>query len=129
MTKIEALRAGKWNHQMATAEEVKAKVEEIREQVERFGWGKWNIAPYGWTVSIEEFLTWFDDYDRCTASSKHLHLSEINGFLPIINHWIEIEEAPKVKVRFLRGGKAGEVKEISSLIVEDYLDCGFVELV
>lgn len=128
MTKIEALRAGKWNHQMATAEEVKAKVEEIREQVEKYGWGDRMIHPYGFGVRIDEFLGWFEDYDRCTASSKHLHLSEINGFLPIINTWIEEAEAPKVKVRLLTGNKAGEVKEISSLIAEDYIECGLAEL-
>ena len=128
MTQVEKVRAGKWNHQMATAEEMAQKVEEIRGLVTKYGWLKTNIHPYGFGVEIEEFLGWFDDYNRCTASSKHLHLSEINGFIDILNHWLEVEEEEKVTIRFLTGNKAGQTKDIPASLAEDYIEIGFAEL-
>lgn len=129
MTQVQKVRAGKWNHQMATAEEMAAKVEEIREIVTKYGWLDTKIAPYGFGVRIEEFLGWFKDYDRCTASSKHLHISEINGFIEILNHWLEREAEPKVTIRFLTGKKAGQTKEIPASDVEAYVEIGFAEIV
>lgn len=128
MTQIEKVRAGKWNHQMATAEEMAQKVEEIRGLATKYGWLDYHIAPYGYGVKVEEFLGWFDDYDRCTASSKHLHLSEINGFIDILNHWLKVEEEEKVTIRFLTGNKAGQTKDIPASLAEDYIEIGFAEL-
>lgn len=129
MTQVQTLRTGKWASNLATAEEMKAKVQELKAIVNKYEWEKTTIAPYGYGVRIEEFLTWFEDYGRCTHSSKQLHLSEINGFIRIINKWIEREEEPKVMIRFLTGKKAGQTKEIPASDAEDYIAIGLAEKV
>lgn len=129
MTQIEKLRAGKWNHQMATAEEVAQKVEEMRAMVEKYGFGDYPCNPYSFNVKTSEFLGWFEDYGRCTAGSRHQMLAEINGFIPILNHWIEQKEEPQVKIRLLRGNKAGTIKEVGKSLAEDYVDGDLAEYV
>ena len=126
---VEKLRTGKWSSNLATAQEMAAKVEEIREIVTKYGWLETNIHPYNYPVRIEEFLGWFEDYSRCTHSSKQLHLSEINGFIEILNHWIKREQEEKVMIRFLTGNKAGQTKAIPASDVEIYVECGLAERV
>ena len=129
MTQIEKLRTGKWNNQLATAEEMQAKVVEVKEYVDRYDWGDKVIHPYSFGVKIDEFLGWFTDYAKCTHSSKQLHLSEMNGFIEIINKWIKLEEEPKIKIRLLQGNKAGTIKEVAESIASDYIEIGFAEAV
>lgn len=129
MTQVETLRAGKWNHQMATVEEVAAKVEEIRALIDKYGWLNRNVHPYGYPINIQTFMVNFRHYREYTPSSKHIMLAEINGLIKIINEWIKQEEAPKVTIRFLTGKHKGETKEIPEEWVEDYIDCGLAERV
>lgn len=129
MTQIEKLRAGKWNHQMATAEEVAEKVTEMTAIVEKYGFGDREIHPYSFAIKVEDFLKGCKDYHRCTAGSRHQMLAEINGFIPILNHWIEQEEEPKVKIRLLHGNKAGTIKEVGKSLAEDYVDGDLAEYV
>lgn len=129
MTQIKTLRTGKWASDLVTAEEMAQKVEEIRGIVTQYGWLKNRIHPYGYGVKVEEFLGWFDDYNRWTESSKHLHLSEINIFIDILNHWLEREQEEKVTIRFLTGSKAGQTKQIPASDAEMYTECGFAEIV
>ena len=126
---IELLRTGKWASDLATAKEMTEKVQELRAYVIKYNWGEDSIHPYGFPVKINEFLGWFKDYEQCTHSSKQLHLSEINGFIKIINSWIRTEEEPKVRIRLLTGNHKGEIKEIPQSFVEDYIDCGIAALV
>ena len=129
MAQIEKLRTGKWANQLATAEEMAAKVQEIRGYVNKYGWENTNVHPYNYPINIVEFLDGFADYRRCTHMSKQVMLAEINGLIEIINHWIEREEEPKVMIRFLTGKKAGQTKEIPESDVEDYIEIGLAERV
>lgn len=126
---VEKLRTGKWSSDLATAEEMAAKVEEIRRLVSKYGFINRSVHPYGYAIGIDKFLAGFKDYSRCTHSSKQIMLAEINGFIPILNHWIDVEEQPKVIVRFITGKHKGEIKEIPESYVRDYIDCGLAERV
>lgn len=129
MAQVETLRTGKWASDLATAEEVKAKVQEIREIVTKYGWLDTEIHPYRFGIRVEDFLGRFKDYSRCTHSSKQIFLAEINGFIDILNHWIEREQEEKVMIRFLTGNKAGQTKAIPASDVEMYVECGLAERV
>ncbi len=124
MTKVTALRHGKWASELATAKEVAEKVQELKGYVSKYGWGEKNIHPYGWAIKIDEFLESFDDYSRCTHSSKQISLAELNGFIEIINAWLKLEEEPKVTIRLTHGRHAGDIKEIPESMVEDYIELG-----
>lgn len=126
---VEKLRAGKWNHQMATTEEVAEKVAEITAIVEKYGFGDTEIHPYSFGIKINDFLRGFKDYGRCTTGSKHQMLAEINGFIPILNHWIEEEEEPKITIRLIRGKHTGEIREVAKSTAEDYIDLEMAEYV
>lgn len=126
---IEKLRAGKWNHQMATAEEVAEKVTEMTAIVEKYGFGDREIHPYFFAIKVEDFLKGCKDYHRCTAGSRHQMLAEINGFITILNEWTKIEEEPKVKIRLIKGNRAGQIREIAKSIAEDYVDGDLAEYV
>lgn len=129
MTQVTALRTGKWANQLATAEEVAEKVAEVRELVNRYGFTDRTIHPYGFAIKMDDFLAGFEDYRRCTHSSKQISIAEMNGFIEILNVWIKDAEAPKVAVRLLQGRHKGEVKEIPESYLEDYIDCGLAEKV
>lgn len=129
MTQVQTLRTGKWASDLATPEEMAAKVEEIKILVAKYGFLNRTVHPYGYGIGIDKFLAGFKDYGRCTHDSKQIFLAEINGFIPILNHWIEVEEQPKVVVRFLKGNKAGQIKEIPESYVEDYIEIGLAEIV
>lgn len=129
MTQVETLKTGKWASDLATADEMAAKVEEIRVIVAKYGFINRTVHPYGYAIGIDKFLAGFADYGRCTHSSKQIFLAEINGFIPILNEWIKTEEQPKVIVRFLTGKHKGELKEIPESYVEDYVDIGLAEVI
>ena len=129
MTQIDTLRTGKWANQLATAEEMAAKVQEIRGYVTKYGWENTNIHPYNYPINIVEFLEGFADYRNYTHMSKQTMLAEINGLIRILNKWIEREEEPKVTIRFLTGKKAGQTKMIPASDAQDYIDIGFAEIV
>ena len=129
MTQIETLRTGKWASDLATAEDMAAKVQEIRGYVAMYGWENTNVHPYGYAINIVEFLDGFADYRNYTHMSKQTMLAEINGLIRILNKWIEREEEPKVTIRFLTGKKAGQTKEIPASDAEAYVEIGFAEIV
>lgn len=129
MTQVQTLRTGKWASDLATPEEMAAKVQEIRALVAKYGWENTNVHPYNYPINIVEFLDGFADYRRCTHMSKQVMLQEINGLIKILNHWIAREEEPKVMIRFLTGRKAGQTKAIPASDVQDYIDIGLAERV
>ena len=120
--KIEKIRTGKWADDIATAEEFKGAVNKISEAVNRYGWGKKVVFPYGWETTLEEFITEhdIDDFDRYTISSKRALIAEVNGLIGILNVWLEREEEPKVAVML----KSGKIKNIPESDVEDYVLMG-----
>lgn len=124
MPKVAELRTGKWASQLATAEEVADKVKVLKLYVAKYSWGEKSIHPYGYPIKIEDFLESFDDYSRCTHSSKQISLAELNGFIRIINAWLKLEEEPKVTIRLTHGRHAGDIKEIPESMVEDYIELG-----
>lgn len=126
---VEKLRSGKWVNQLATAEEVNSKVNEIMGLVTKYHWEKRNIFPYNYPINLVEFLEGAEFYWNCTTSSKRVFLSEINGLIEIINKWVEQEEEPKVTILFVRTNKKGQTKEIPASWLEDYVDAGLAVLV
>ena len=129
MTEVTTLRTGKWANQLATAEEMAEKVAEVTELVNRYGFMNRTVCPYGFVIKMEDFLAGFEDYRRCTHSSKQISIAEMNGFIEILNVWIKEAEAPKVAVRLLQGRHKGEIKEIPEMWLEDYVDTGLAERV
>lgn len=127
MAKVETLRTGRWASELATAQEVSDKVKELRAICSQHGWGDRSIHPYGWAVKIDEFLGWHKDYQRCTHSSKQMALSELNGFIKIINAWLEQEEEPKVVIKLIAGKHAGEVRIVPASQALDYYEMGWAE--
>ena len=126
---MEKLRNGKWLSDKATAEEMKNAVDVLRGFVKLYGWEGRDIHPYGYGINIVKFLDGFDGYERCTPASKSIKIQEINGFIDIVNVWIQQEQEEKVTIRMLKGNHAGECKEVPASFAEDYIDCGLAEVV
>lgn len=122
MAKVELLRTG-------VAEDVAKKVEELRGYVNRYDWGDWEIHLYGYPVKVSKFLDGFEDFARYTSSSRDIMRSEMNGFIKIINKWIEREEEPKAIVRYLEGKKKGKIETIPNSFAQDLYEIGFVEVI
>ena len=72
-------------------------------------------------------LNWHKDYQRCTHSSKQIALSELNGFIKIINAWLETEGEPKVVIKLIAGKHAGEVRIVPRSQALDYYEMGWAE--
>lgn len=122
------LRNGKWNHQMATAEEVKETVNEIKTLVVKYHWeDKKMFDPYGHCTTVGKFLSnGFEDFEQYTFSSKQILISELNGFIEhCINSWEKLENEPKVTVKLTNGN----VKSVPKSTVDDYIELGIATLV
>ena len=122
------LRNGKWNHQIATAEEVKETVNEIKALVVKYHWeDKKMFDPYGHRTTVGKFLSnGFEDFEQYTFSSKQILISELNGFIEhCINPWEKLENEPKVTVKLANGN----VKSVPKNIVDEYIELGIATLV
>lgn len=112
-----------------THEEFKAKAQEVIDICNKYGFMKNIIMPYGFQITVEELTRNWKDYDRCTYDSQAIMRDELKGFLPILEHWVKLENEPKVKTRTLIGKLAGQIKECPKSMAEELVQIGFAELV
>ena len=112
-----------------THEEFKAKAQEVINTCNKYGFMKNMIMPYSFKMTVEELTRNWKDYDLCTSSSKAIMRDELKGFLPILEHWVKLENEPKVKTRTLIGKLAGQIKECPKSMADELVEIGFVELV
>lgn len=126
--KMEKLRSGKWN--MATSEEFAKAVEWVRETVRRYNWQDKVIRPYSFAEKVEDFIysDGWTNYEQYTGSSRRLLISEVNGMIEILEHWIATEEEEKVTVRIIGGNKDGQIEQMPKSMVNMFLDSGLVEV-
>lgn len=107
-----------------TGSEFKAKAKEVIETCKRYGFMGRMIFPYGFRITVAEFTRNWKDYDRCTPESQGILESELNGFLPILEGWIEYENEPMIVVKLISGKHAGEVKELHESTARDFIEAG-----
>ena len=112
-----------------THEEFKTKATEVIDTCNKYGFMTNTIMPYGFKMTVEELTKNWKDYDHYTSSSKAIMRDELKGFLPILEHWVKLENEPKVKVRYLLGKLAGQIKEHPESTANDFIEMGFAELV
>lgn len=105
-----------------TREEFKAKAAETIETCEKYGFMENTIMPYSFKMTVGELVGHWKDYDRCTRSSKHLMEAELKGFVPILEHWVKLENEPKVKVQCPNG----KIKEVPRSVADDLIELGAV---
>lgn len=112
-----------------THEEFKAKSQEVIDICNKYGFMKNIIMPYGFQITVGEFIKNWADYDRCTNDSQEIMRHELKGFLPILNHWVKVENEPKVKTKILVGKLAGQIKEYPESIAKDLAEMNFVKII
>lgn len=112
-----------------THEEFKIKAKEVIDTCNKYGFMTNTIMPYGFKMTVEELTKNWVDYDQYTYDSKAIMKDELKGFLPILEHWVKLENEPKVKVKYLLGNLAGQIKEHPESTAKDFIEMGFAELV
>ncbi len=112
-----------------THEKFKIKAQEVIDICNKYGFMANVVMPYGFKMTVEELTRNWADYDRCTNSSKEIMRDELNGFLPILDQWVKIENEPIVKVRCLLGNLAGQIRKYHESTAQELIEMGFAELV
>jgi len=112
-----------------TREEFKIKAKEVLDTCNKYGFMTNVIMPYGFKMTVEELIKNWKDYDKCTSSSKAIMKDELKGFLPILEHWVKLENEPKVKIRCLLGNLVGQIREYPESTAHEFIEIGFAELV
>lgn len=122
---IEKMKNGKWENAIVTPEAFDRKVDEISEVIDRFGFNDRKVCMYSTWETVDKLLEGWKDYEQCTFSSKKVLISEVNGFIKIMNAWIEYEQEPKVNVRF----ENGNIKAVAESTAKDYVKCGLADFI
>lgn len=112
-----------------THEEFKVKAKNVIDTCNKYGFMTKTIMPYNFKMTVKELTDNWKDYDKFTSSSKAIMRDELKGFLPILEHWVKLENEPKVKIRCLLGNLAGEVREYPKSTAQDFIEMDFAELV
>lgn len=105
--------------------DINKKIKEIGETIEKYNFWNKSIFPYNFKMTVKQLYDNWLDYDNCTPCSKGVIESEITGFLPILNKWVEIEKEPKIRIKITEGKNKGEIKEIAESIAEELINCNF----
>lgn len=87
----------------------KEKAKEVIAKCEKYGFMDRKIAPYGFGITVRDFVRNWRDYDNFTDGSKEVMQDELRGFLPIIEHWIAVENEPKITVQIITGKKKRQI--------------------
>lgn len=82
------------------------------------------VMPYGYGVKVEELVKSWKGYNDCDSTSQEIIRSEIAGFQPILNEWIEQEKEPLIKIKAIKGTKKGEILSYHRTIAELLIDSG-----
>lgn len=121
------LRNGRWNHQIATVEEIKAVVKELREMVKKYHWETKKVAPYSFWITVDEFInnSNYDDVEKFNYTSRSLMIDELNGFIDIADIWEKQEKEPKVTIKTV----TGKVMEVPKSTADEFIAVEFATLV
>ena len=105
--------------------DVKQTLSEIEETCNQYDFWDRMIHPYGFGIKVKRIFQNWKDYDLCTYDSQSVIRSEIRGFLRILEHWVDYENQPLVKVKLTAGENAGQIKDFhkstADLIIEHKL--------
>jgi len=125
-----SLKNGKWNHQIATTEEVNEAVKEIKAMITKYHWEDKAVHPYSYTMNIMELVEsdGWKNFKQYTFSSKQLIISEINGLINILNRWEELELEEKITIKFIVGKNVGAVKKVAKSIANEYAELNLAEI-
>lgn len=97
--------------------------------IERYGWQKMTISPYGYAEPLMKYIRWMKAYGDCTPGSKEDLIALWNGMADILNAWEQSEKERTVSVRLLSGKHKGEERMYSPWMAELLVEEGSVELI
>lgn len=100
---MKKLKNGRWKHQKATNEEIRKTLDEMKSVVDTYGWELEKLSPYGYDIKIGDLLKSWEAFDKCTSMSKEIMISEINGTIEILNHWVSLKKENQVNVTLING--------------------------
>lgn len=119
------LNNGKWNHQVASVEEVKEAVDQIKALISKYHWEDKRVYISSHSSNIMKLVEsdGWNNFKSYTFSSKQLIIGEINIVIDYINIWEskELEEKVTVKMR------NGEIKELAKSIADELIEIGLAE--
>ena len=111
------------------AEKLETQVAEAEQMIERYGWQKMTIAPYGHAEPLMQYIGWMHDYRNCTEGSKGVLIALWNGLADVLNAWEQSVKERTVRVVILSGNHKGEERMLSPWMAEMLLKEGAVRLV
>lgn len=97
--------------------QVQSTVKAIRKLINKYNWQDRVIHPYSFGINVVKFLDPFDDFMNYTYISKCQMIDELNGFINIVNKWIEQENEPKVTIIY-NGRKITVRESLAELLKE-----------
>lgn len=111
--------------------DVKGAVAEIHQICDRYDFWNREVHPYSWRMTVRELVesNGWRDYEHYTSSSKAIIRQEINGFADILEHWVEYENEPMVKIHYIAGSKADMTEEVHESLAELFIMTQMAELV
>jgi hypothetical protein len=110
------------------AEMLEAQVAEAEQMIERYGWQKRTISPYGHAEPLMRYIGWMHDYRNCTDGSKDTLIAVWNGMADVLNAWEQSVKERTVRVTILSGRHEGEERMLSPWMAEMLLEEGAVRL-
>ena len=87
------------------------------------------VMPYHTWIPMREIIDKLDDWEKYSHSSRSIMISELNGCIEIINDSIRLYYEKDVKVRFLRGKKAGTTEVVKESVAEELVAVELAEYV
>lgn len=121
---LEKLNTGKFQKDLATAEEVKGFVQKANEMVIKYHWQKRTVCPWGRPEKITRMLDYISDFPQSTFSTKQLLISLANGLADVLNNWERVELKSGLAIKFLSNG---EVVSVPREYAELYISLGIAE--
>ena len=106
-----------------TNQEFRNSRDDVIAKCEKYGFWEREVFPYSFKMTVRELADKWREFDSYSAQSKAIFKSELKGFLPILEGWIEFQKEPEVNIRMLVGKYAGKVRAVKQSIAEDYIEC------
>ena len=116
--------------QMASAEAVATTVAEIKAICEKYNFWDREASPYSFRMTVRELVEskGWTDFSQYTYDSKQIIISEINGFMDILEHWVEYQNQEDVKICYLQGKKIGQTELVKKSFAELLVETKMAEL-
>ena len=111
-----------------TNQEFRNSRDEVIAKCEKYGFMEREVFPYSFKMTVMELVDKWKEFDSYSYQSRSIFKSELKGFLPILDRWVEFEQEPEVTVKMLVGKYTGKVKTVKQSIADDYIECGMAVL-